>query len=201
MHVQPLSDFTANLSQKTFNLRQLTKENTYIFAGKSATNLNLIISEMFCIRTSYWHFSKHSKQHFCMFMDIYLVYLPLYSKVPPLPLPNQLHFPAKQERWQVKRCSPQLYLEALVVDFVLRHFCQYLIRSETLVAIFSNKHQGLIRTDHIKLSHQDISYEVVRRQGSFIYHMKLLKKPVNLKKLCSFFNMLHTQKPYWCQRF
>ena len=72
-------------------------------------------------------------------------------------------------------CYPQLDLEALAIDFGLRRFGQYITSSppatiitdhKLLVEIFTNNHKGSIRRDCIKLRHQDISYNVVWRQGS-----------------------------------
>ena len=70
---------------------------------------------------------------------------------------------------------PQLDLEALSVDFGLRRFRYYVVGApcvkivtdhKPLVSIFANKRKGSIRTDRIKLRHQDIRYEVVWRKGS-----------------------------------
>ena len=64
---------------------------------------------------------------------------------------------------------PQLDLEATGIDFGLCRFRYYLVRApevivvtdhETLCPIFNSYKIGSIRTDRIKLPHEDISYSV-----------------------------------------
>ena len=70
---------------------------------------------------------------------------------------------------------PQLDLEALSIDFALRRFRYYLVGGPTvqittdhkpLVSIFANRRKGSIRTDRIKLRHQDVRYEVSWKKGA-----------------------------------
>ena len=65
-------------------------------------------------------------------------------------------------------------LEALAIDFGLRRFRQYLVGGpqsvvvtdhKPLVSIFRNTRQGSIRTDRIKLRHQDVNYVVTYHPG------------------------------------
>ena len=74
----------------------------------------------------------------------------------------------------VERRYNQLELEALAVDFELRRFRQYVVGGpgctvvtdhKPLVSIFKHTRKGSIRTDRIKLRHQDIGYQVVYRPG------------------------------------
>ena len=69
---------------------------------------------------------------------------------------------------------PQIDLEALAVDFGLRRFRFYVAGGPTvsvttdhkpLVSIFKNLRKGSIRTERIKLRHQDIDYEVKWEAG------------------------------------
>ena len=88
---------------------------------------------------------------------------------------------------------PQLDLEALAIDFGLRHFRNYLIGAphkitvitdhKPLCSIFSGKRQGSIRTERIKLRHQDIQFEVVYQQGKHNQSDYLSKKAKNLTLL------------------
>ena len=75
----------------------------------------------------------------------------------------------------VERRYHQLDLEALAVDFGLRRFRQYLVGGpqatvvtdhKPLVSIFKETRRGSIRTDRIKLRHQDVNYAVTYRPGS-----------------------------------
>ena len=78
--------------------------------------------------------------------------------------------------WFEKRNYPQIDLEALAVDFGLRRFRQYVAGDpkpvsvitdhKPLISIFRNTRRGSIRTDRIKLRHQDINYEVLYSAGA-----------------------------------
>ena len=74
----------------------------------------------------------------------------------------------------VERRYHQLDLEALAVDFGLRRFRQYIVGGpqvvvvtdhKPLVSIFRETRRGSVRTDRIKLRHQDVSYKVIFRPG------------------------------------
>ena len=70
---------------------------------------------------------------------------------------------------------PQLDLEAMGVDFALRRFRNYIVGSPTsitvvtdhqpLVPIFNGKRTGSIRTERIKLRHQDIPFHLKYQKG------------------------------------
>ena len=69
---------------------------------------------------------------------------------------------------------PQIDLEALAVDFGLRRFRYYIAGGpkilvitdhKPLQSIFKNLRKGSIRTERIKLRHQDIDYEVKWEKG------------------------------------
>ena len=71
---------------------------------------------------------------------------------------------------------PQLDLEAASLDFGLRRFREYVVGSPTLIKvitdhkplvhIFNGRRNGSIRTQRIKLNHQDVPYIVEYRKGS-----------------------------------
>eukprot|EP00112_Aurelia_sp_Birch-Aquarium-sp1_P021838 Seg5974.1 transcript_id=Seg5974.1/GoldUCD/mRNA.D3Y31 product="Retrovirus-related Pol polyprotein from transposon 17.6" protein_id=Seg5974.1/GoldUCD/D3Y31 len=74
----------------------------------------------------------------------------------------------------VEQRYPQLDLEALAVDFGLRRFRYFsavgpemkvITDHKPLVSIFSNARKGSVRTDRIKLRHQDIKYKVIWKEG------------------------------------
>ena len=70
---------------------------------------------------------------------------------------------------------PQLDLEGMAVDFALRRFRQYLIGSPTpaiivtdhrpLLGVFNGCRSGSIRTETIKMRHQNIDYKLAYRKG------------------------------------
>ena len=75
-----------------------------------------------------------------------------------------------------ERNYPQLDLEAASLDFGLRRFKEYVVASPTLIKvvtdhkplvhIFNGRRNGSIRTQRIKLNHQDVPYIVEYRKGS-----------------------------------
>ena len=69
---------------------------------------------------------------------------------------------------------PQLDLEATAIDFALCRFRNYLVGApqvliitdhKPLCPIFNSLRQGSIRTDRIKLCHQDVNYTVQYQHG------------------------------------
>ena len=70
---------------------------------------------------------------------------------------------------------PQIDLEAISVDFALRRFRKYLIGSPTAVTVITDhkpllpvlkgKRSGSIRTESIKVNHQDIPYNLHYQKG------------------------------------
>ena len=70
---------------------------------------------------------------------------------------------------------PQLDLEAASVDFGLRRFREYLVGSPSIVKVvtdhkplfpvFNGRRNGSLRTQRIKLKHQDIPYILEFQKG------------------------------------
>ena len=94
---------------------------------------------------------------------------------------------------------PQLDLEAASIDFGLRRFREYLVGSpekiivitdhKPLLSVFNGRRKGSIRSQRIKLNHQDILYEVTFCKGKdhqpdyLSRHSKPLSKlPVSQRK-------------------
>ena len=69
----------------------------------------------------------------------------------------------------------QLDLETMTVDFALRRFCLYLVGAPNdtiivtdnhpLLSVFNGKKNGSIRTERIKLRHQDIRFSFQYKRG------------------------------------
>ena len=81
---------------------------------------------------------------------------------------------------------PQLDLEATAIDFALQHFRNYIVGAphvetitdhKPLCPIFNTHRQGSIRTDRIKLRHQDINYQLIYQKGKLnqSHHRKPLE--------------------------
>jgi hypothetical protein len=70
---------------------------------------------------------------------------------------------------------PQLDLETMAVDFALRRFRQYLVGSplpcvivtdhKPLLSVFNGRRSGSIRSETVKMRHQNIQYNVQYRKG------------------------------------
>ena len=88
---------------------------------------------------------------------------------------------------------PQLDIEAASLDFGLRRFREYLVGSpfiinvvtdhKPLVNIFNGNRNGSIRTQRIKLKHQDIPYIVQYQKGSLNQVDYLSRRARNLSTL------------------
>ena len=76
---------------------------------------------------------------------------------------------------QAEKNYPQLDLEAMALDYGLRRFRNYIVGSphtivlvtdhKPLESVFNGNRKGSIRTERIKMRHQDIRYKVVYRKG------------------------------------
>ena len=69
---------------------------------------------------------------------------------------------------------PQLDLEAMSIDFGLRRFRNYIVGAPKVIVvtdhkplcpIFNGNRQGSIRTERIKLRHQDVMFTVTYQKG------------------------------------
>ena len=109
----------------------------------------------------------------------------------------------------VEQRYPQLDLEALAVDFGLRRYRYYCVGGPTvtivtdhksLLGVFGNTRSGSVRSNRVKLRHQDSTTLQITFQDAehpltdFPSHNR--KKQRSLKKLYGFFNMLRTPKQY-----
>ena len=108
---------------------------------------------------------------------------------------------------EAEKHYPQLDLEGTSIDFGLRRFREYLVGSphtvkvitdhKPLVPIFNKNRKGSVRTQRIRLRHQDIPYVVEYRKGKLNQsdyvsrHSKPLSKIVKEeRKECEEFNNL-----------
>ena len=90
---------------------------------------------------------------------------------------------------------PQIDLEAMGFDFALRRFRMYLVGSPSpveivtdhkpLKSIFNGNRKGSVRTERVKLRHQDIQYNVSYQKGKINQADYLSRHATSLKKLPS----------------
>ena len=171
--MQSLSDFIPNLSQQTYHLRQLTKKHSQFKWNKhhqqefenlkSALSNNTLLAYFNPDIPTYIYVDAHKSG---------LSATLLQGKT--LDTAHPVAFSSRATS-DVESRYPQLDLEALAIDFGLRRYRQYIAGGpkidiitdhKPLVSIFSNTRKGSIRTDRIKLRHQDISYTVIWRKGT-----------------------------------
>ena len=171
--MQSLSDFIPNLSQKTFHLRQLTKKHQRFTWKKhhqqEFDNLKSELSSSTLLR----FFEPNTPTY--IYVDAHT------SGLSATLLQGETIYTARPVAFSSRATTdvegryPQLDLEALAIDYELRRYRQYVAGGpqvevitdhKPLVSIFANTRKESIRTDRIKLRHQDICYTVIWRKGT-----------------------------------
>lgn len=170
--VQSFGDFIPRLSRKTTHLRKLTKKHKEFRWNKECmkefNNLTRSLEEDTALR----YFNINLPTH--LFVDAHQTGISaILAQGKTTEDCRPVAFASRSTRDEEQR-YPQIDLEALAVDFALRRFRHYLVGGpeakvhtdhKPLVSIFSNARKGSIRTDRIKMRHQDISYKVVYKPG------------------------------------
>lgn len=164
---QSFSDFIPRLSRKTHHLRAMTKKNAVFSWTKQCetefNNLKKALSE----KTLIAHYNPRLPT--AIFVDAHATGISAIltqENTSNALLP--VAFASRATRPEEQR-YPQLDLEALAIDFGLRRFRKYIAGGppitihtdhKPLVSIFHNSRKGSIRTDRIKLRHQDLVYKL-----------------------------------------
>ena len=165
-------DFIPFLSRKTSNIRELThKHKKFRWTKECQKEFEALCKEM-GDGTLLQHYDP-AKQTYIMVdahkSGISAILTQGQSIETALPVAY-----ASRATTAVERRYPQLDIEALSVDYGLRRFRFYLAGGpevkvvtdhKPLESIFRNSRSGSIRTERIKLRHQDIKYQVVWRKG------------------------------------
>ena len=192
--IQSFSDFIPNLSQKTFKLRQLTKKHVH-FCRKKCQQLEFDNLRNALHKNTILTFFQPQQPTF-LYADAHITVLS-----------------ATLLQGTTIVCAKPGAFSSRAVTLV-SNMCQYLIGGPRVIiitdhklvfALFSNNHHGSIRTDCIKLCHQDLYYKVVWRQGSLnpsdylphpliTCHVKFVNKPMNMPKL---WFLHYTPYTYW----
>ena len=188
--IQSNAEFIPNLAQSTVNLRELTKKNVRFRWSEQCDQEFSDLKEAFRKDTLLRHFDS-TKQTY-IYVDAHKTGLSAMLKQGNNEISSQLVACTSRATSPVERRYPQLDLEALAIDFALRRFRQYLAGGpqaivitdhKPLVSIFSNTRKGSIRTDRIKLRHQDISYKVIWKEGKSNQADYLSRHAVPLSKI------------------
>ena len=170
--VQSNKDFIPKIAQLTINLRNLTKKHTkFTWTKQCQDEFNKLCSS-FKEETLLKHYDPSSPTY--IFVDAHRTGLSaILTQGETMETAKPVAF-ASRATTQIESRYPQLDLEALAIDFGMRRFRLHLVGApESLIitdhkpleAIFKNKRQGSIRSERIKLRHQDIRYRVVWRDG------------------------------------
>ena len=171
--MQSNSDFIQNFAEKSAVLRELTKNRVHFkWRAKHQTCFDELISAF--KKDTLLRYFDLSKPTF-VFVDAHRTGLgATLSQGDSLKESKPVAFASRTTNAK-EPDYPQLDLEALGVDFSLRRFRQYLVGSpddvtvvtdhKPLCSIFNGNKKGSIRTERIKMRHQDIPAKLVYRKG------------------------------------
>ena len=172
--MQSNSDFIKKFSQKIAPLRELLQKNTrYVWTQTHQETFENIIAA-FRKDTLLQYFDLNEQTY--IFVDGHksglgaiLAQGPSIESCKPVDIKSRCTNKAESKGYA------QLDLEAMAVDFALRRFRQYLVGSphpciivtdhKPLLGVFNGRRSGSIRTETIKMRHQNIQYQVKYRKG------------------------------------
>ena len=169
--IQSNKDFIPRIANKTTNMRQLLKKHTHFrWTNECQQEFEALKQDLR---------EDILMQHFDPSLDTYI-----YVDAHKTGLSAVLKQGDEENSRPVAVASrattdtetryPQLDLEALAIDFALRRFrfhiaggpqVKIITDHKPLEAIFSNKRTGSIRTERIRLRHQDLNYVVKWEKG------------------------------------
>ena len=170
--IQSSKDFIPDLANKTMNLRMQTKKHSRFTWDNKCQREFAMLKDAFREDTLLRHFDPEADTF--IFVDAHhsglsaiLMQGETSDSVKPVAFASRATTPVEQR-------YPQLDLEALAIDFGLRRFRYFIAGGpeievitdhKPLVSIFSNAWKGSVRTDRIKLRHQDMKYKVIWKEG------------------------------------
>ena len=166
--MQSNGEFISNFAQHAAKLRELTKKNSrFTWTREHHTAYEAVIKR-FTSNTPLEFFDM-SKQTF-IFTDAHITGLDAMLAQGDTPKSARPIAIASRATSKAEQRYPQIDLEALGIDFALRRFRNYILGSPTeiqviidhklLCSIFNVNCKGSIRTERIKLRHQDIRFTV-----------------------------------------
>ena len=171
--VQASGEFIPGLSRETANLRELTRKNARFKWSKKCQKEFNRLKELLCEDAMLAYYETSSSTY--LLVDAHKTGISAILAQGSSPETARMVTCASRATTAVERHYPQLDLEALAIDFALRRFRHYIVGDpkevtvvtdhKPLISIFRNTRRGSIRTDRIKLRHQDINYKVVYQKG------------------------------------
>lgn len=170
--IQSHSSFIPGLATKTHHMRKLTKLHERFEWTKECQQEFTALKDTFTNDTLMRHFNP--KLNTYIFVDAHRTGLcAILAQGHNIDDSSPVAC-ASRTTTNVEQRYPQLDLESLAVDFGLRRFRHYIAGGpgveiitdhKPLVSIFASTRIGSIRTDRIKLRHQDITFKVSWRRG------------------------------------
>ena len=187
--MQSNSDFIENFSKKSASLRELTKTNK---------RFKWMTEHQECFENIIKEFKKDAllryfnlEEPIFIFTDAHVTGVgAMLAQGKDMKSAKPIAFASRTTSSGEAR-YPQLDLEALAVDFGLRRFRHYLVGApytinvitdhKPLCSIFNGNRKGSIRTEQIKMRHQDIQYQVDYQRGKCNQadYMSRRGKPLN----------------------
>ena len=189
--MQSNSDFIAEFSKKAAKLRELTKKSVRFQwnAEHQACFENLL--EAFKKETLLRYFDGNLQSF--VFVDAHKTGLAAILAQGSSIEDAKPVAVASRTTNNAEKHYAQLDLEGLSVDYGLRRFREYLVGSplvvrvvtdhKPLVPIFNSRRKGSVRTQRIKLRHQDVPYSLEYRKGKLNQSDYLTRHAKPLNKL------------------
>ncbi|CAB4037289.1 Hypothetical predicted protein [Paramuricea clavata] len=189
--MQSNADFIPNFAQHAAKLRELTKKNSRFTWTKEHHAAYEPLIERFTVNTLLEYFDM-SKPTF-IFTNAHTIGLGAMLAQGDTPESARPIGIASRTTNKAKQRYPQIDLEALGNDFALRRFRNYILGSPTdiqvitdhkpLCSIFNGNRKGSIRTERIKLRHEDIRFTVIYQCGKVNQSDYLSRHAKPIKKL------------------
>ena len=187
--MQSNADFIPNFAQKASVLRDLTKGNVrFKWLDKHQKCFTELIAAF--RKDALLRYFDLSKKTF-IFTDAHITgFGAMLAQGESIKDAKPVAFASRTTHGAEPR-YPQLDLEAMGVDFGLRRFRNYLVGSpnvntvvtdhKPLCSIFNGNREGSIRTERIRMRHQDVQYHVVYQKGKLnqIDYVSRRGKPFN----------------------
>ena len=172
--MQANAEFIPNFSKKSFPLRELTRANSkFVWTKRHMDCFNYLLDE-FRSATLLRYFDPNQRTF--IIVDAHKTGLgATLAQGEDLRSARPISFASRSTKPHETH-YPQLDLEATAINYGLTRFRHYLIGSPEIIivitdhkplcSIFNGKRHGSIRTDRMKLLHQDIPYRVEYRKGT-----------------------------------
>ena len=171
--LQANSEFLPNFSRRSSILRELTHLDTpFIWTDKHTECFQQLLQDF--REATLLHYFDPQKKTFIV-VDAHITGLgAMLAQGEDVESLHPVAFASRTTK-QHEKLYPQLDLEAVSVNYGLTRFRNYLVGSpekitvvtdhKPLCSIFNGTRNGSIRTERIKLLHQDIPFQVIYRPG------------------------------------